>query len=150
MELQDLGAVGEFVSSICILITLAFLVSEIRATNRAALDANSHARREARDRVFASVVENSSLANAIVKSPGVDEGLTAAEQMQLTVQYFRFWWYFRDQHFTKLHPDDRRAVEKSLTNMINGDAGFAEFCRGEVLASDEPDAFTQHIRTILA
>ena len=59
MELQDLGAVGEFVSSICILITLAFLVSEIRATNRAALDANSHARREARDRVFASVVENS-------------------------------------------------------------------------------------------
>ena len=41
MGIQDLGAIGEFVSSLVIVVTLLVLIYEVRGTRQATLRANS-------------------------------------------------------------------------------------------------------------
>jgi len=68
VNIQDLGAIGEFVSSIVIVITLIMLFSEIRATKQATQAANAHQRRRARDLTWSLPVEAPRLAETIAKA----------------------------------------------------------------------------------
>ena len=43
MDIQDLGAIGEFVSSIVIVVTVAFLVIEVRSSKQATLQSTKQA-----------------------------------------------------------------------------------------------------------
>ena len=80
MTIQDLGAIGEFMSSIVITVTLVFLAFEVRATKRATLLANQHERQRARNSIFDSIATNSELAGIIHKANAyVAPGATPAE-----------------------------------------------------------------------
>ena len=64
MGIQDLGAIGEFISSVVIIITLAVLIYEVRGTERATLQANAHERLRRQEGFLATLSETSDLAMA--------------------------------------------------------------------------------------
>ena len=68
MNLQDLGAIGEFVSSIVIVITLLVLVYEVRSAKRAAQVTNAQERRRARDAVWSMPVDSPGLTEIVAKA----------------------------------------------------------------------------------
>lgn len=68
MDIQDLGAIGEFVSSIVIVFTLLLLVYEVRSAKQAAQVANAQERRRVRDAVWSMPVESPGLAEVMAKA----------------------------------------------------------------------------------
>ena len=68
MDIQDLGAIGEFVSSVVIVITLIVLVYEVRSTKRATQLANAQERRRDRTAQWRMVVDSPPLAAIIAKA----------------------------------------------------------------------------------
>ena len=61
MGIQDLGAIGEFVSSLVIVVTLLVLIYEVRGTRQATLRANSQERQRKRDDIIRSFAESPDL-----------------------------------------------------------------------------------------
>ena len=61
MGIQDLGAIGEFVSSLVIVVTLLVLIYEVRGTRQATLRANAQERQRKRDDIIRSFAESPDL-----------------------------------------------------------------------------------------
>ena len=121
MSVQDMGAIGEFISSIAIVITLIFLAVETRR----ARDATQHSTRQARQRIRTdlslAIAINPQLTEVMAKTfsdvdpevvPIASEfGLSTAEGIQVynyTIAYFR---YLEDQFFSDLPETDRFSLE---------------------------------------
>ena len=62
MGIQDLGAIGEFSSSLVIVVTLMVLIYEVRGTKQATLLANAHERQRRRDETNRSLADSPDLA----------------------------------------------------------------------------------------
>ena len=81
LSIQDIGAIGEFISSIVVIITLVYLAVqirqntlEVRTTNRQQLLNRGH-------RATMQIAENPGLADVMSKA-GTGEDLTRTERMQ--------------------------------------------------------------------
>ena len=62
MGIQDLGAIGEFISSLVIVVTLMVLIYEVRGAKQATLLANAHERQRRRDETNRSLADSPDLA----------------------------------------------------------------------------------------
>jgi hypothetical protein len=127
MEIQDLGAIGEFISSIAIVITLIFLVLETRRSRAATQQSNRQARQRIRTDLSLAVAVNPQLTELIAKqmlsvdsliphmaANGSEFDLSPAEGIQIynyTIAYFR---YLEDQFFSDLPETDRFSLESQV------------------------------------
>ena len=108
MEIQDLGAIGEFVSSMAIVITLIFLAMETRRSRVETQQSSRQARQRIRTDLSLAIAVNPQLSELMVKSSDEldsqgtipdpsDFGLTPSEGLRMynyTVAYIR---YLEDQ-----------------------------------------------------
>jgi hypothetical protein len=123
MEIQDLGAIGEFVSSVAIVITLIFLALETRRSRTATQQSNRQARQRIRTdhslgiafnpefaEVFATAIGESTDPTGIL-SISNDLGLSTVQGLQMYSFSISFMRYLEDQFFSDLPETDRFALE---------------------------------------
>ena len=137
MEIQDLGAIGEFVSSIAIVITLIFLAMETRHSRNATQQSNRQARQRIRTDLSLAVALSPQLTELLARSMDEpdpdgsipnpsDFNLSVAEGVQVynyTVAYRR---YLEDQFFSDLPGVDRFSLE-SQVRAIAGNPYMVKF-----------------------
>ena len=68
MNVQDLGAIGEFVSSLAIVITLIFLAIETRRARHATQQSNRQARHRIRTDLNLAVAVNPQLSELLISA----------------------------------------------------------------------------------
>ena len=68
MEIQDLGAIGEFVSSLVVVATLIVLTWETRKAKQATLQANRVVRQQIRNDLSLALVQTEGVAISILNS----------------------------------------------------------------------------------
>ena len=127
MEIQDLGAIGEFISSIAIVVTLIFLVLETRRSRAATQQSNRQARQRIRTDHSLGIAFNPQFAEVFVtalgepgdldRPPGPDPGdfgLSQAAGFQIYCFSVSFARYLEDQFFSDLPETDRFALESQV------------------------------------
>jgi hypothetical protein len=131
MGIQDLGAVGEFVSSMAIVITLIFLAMETRRSRAETQQSNRQARQRIRTDLSLAIAVNPQLSELMVRSSNEldsqgtipdpsDFGLTPSEGLRMynyTVAYIR---YLEDQFFSDLPEEDRFSLESQMKVITGG------------------------------
>ena len=125
MDIQDLGAIGEFVSSIAIVVTLILLLLEMRQARRATQASNRHARQRIRTDVGLLAAGNAQLCELLARSMPNDVGpqfwhkfeLTDAENIQLAKYMLTFVRYLEDQFFSDLPDTDRIALQNHIQSI---------------------------------
>jgi hypothetical protein len=141
MDIQDLGAVGEFVSSLAIVVTLIFLTMETRNSRSTAQQNNRQARHRIRSDLNQALAVNPQLNEVLVKSmlhlsgkggisglaAQADEfGLSAPEFLQLNNYFLMFFRHLEDQYFSDVPDTDRAGLESQARSAI-ANAPFARF-----------------------
>ncbi len=136
MNVQDLGAIGEFVSSIAIVITLIFLVVETRRARDATQQSTRQARQRIRTDLSLAIAVNPQLSEAMTKmfsdvDPEVvpiasEFGLSTAEGIQIYNYTLAYCRYLEDQFFSDLPETDRFALEAQV-KVIPSNPYFAKF-----------------------
>ena len=132
MNVQDLGAIGEFISSIAIVITLIFLTMETRRARNATQQSNRQARHRIRTDIDISAALNPQLTEVIAKSirhlagsstprstTASDFGLSDAEWIQLRSVVMSSLRHFEDTYFSDLPETDRSALESQTRSFLN-------------------------------
>ncbi len=128
MEIQDLGAIGEFISSIAIVVTLIFLVLETRRSRAATQQSNRQARQRIRTDLSLGIAFNPEFAEVFVTTLGEpsdlnrvpnasDFGLSPAAGVQMYSFSVSFARYLEDQFFSDLPETDRFALESQVRIM---------------------------------
>ncbi|MFT7213861.1 MAG: hypothetical protein ACI9XK_004120 [Granulosicoccus sp.] len=125
---MELGAIGEFISSIAIVTTLVFLLLETRQSKAATQQSNRQARQRIRTDLSLALVVNPQIAELFAKTlPDDYPGLTQANEFNLsiaesiqafnyTIAYFR---YLEDQFFSDLPGTDRFSLESQVKQITN-------------------------------
>jgi hypothetical protein len=124
VTIMELGAIGEFISSIAIVTTLVFLLLETRQSKAATQQSNRQARQRIRTDLSLALVVNPQIAELFAKTLQDDSltGFTQANEFNLsiaegiqvfnyTLAYFR---YLEDQFFSDLPETDRFALESQV------------------------------------
>jgi hypothetical protein len=100
MGIQDLGAIGEFVSSLVIFFTLLVLIYEVRGAKNATLQANAQERQRKQEGLLTTMSQTPSLMASWAKvnqhlgdtrwsEEAAQFGLASDEWRQLTVHFAR-------------------------------------------------------------
>ena len=129
MDIQDLGAIGEFVSSVAIVVTLIFLTIETRQARNATQQSNRQARHQIRTDINLALAVNPQLSEIFAKStrhldgdrPDIENelGLSGSERIQLVVYVLSFLRHFEDQYFSDLPESDRLGLESHARLVLN-------------------------------
>lgn len=130
MDIQDLGAIGEFISSIVILITLVVLAYEVRTAKRATQVANVQERHRARDFTWAMPVEAPHLAEIVTKAnnhlgyrrleeEARDFGLEPHEMGMLGNYFMLVLTHWSDWLELELPGRERELLELNIKNRLN-------------------------------
>lgn len=129
MNVQDLGAIGEFISSIAIVITLIFLTMETRQARNATQQSNRQSRHRIRTDINLAAVGSPELCEIVAKSAaylgfdnsdfGRELGLSMAETSQLYSFFISMLRHSEDQYFSDLPETDRLATENQLRAFQN-------------------------------
>ena len=131
MDIQDLGAIGEFISSVAIVITLIFLTMETRQARSSTQQSNRQARHQIRTEIDLSAAHNPQLTEVIAKSSlhlageeprsttASEFGLTDAEWMQLRSVVMSSLRHFEDTYFSDLPETDRSALRSQTRSFLN-------------------------------
>jgi hypothetical protein len=128
MGIQDLGAMGEFISSVAIVITLVVLIYEVRGSKWATLRANVLERQRKRDDVQRSVAESADLANIWVTanhhlghppSEAAEFGLEPDQYMRLTLHFSRTFLQLHDAYIADLPEEEREGVENQVRFLLS-------------------------------
>ena len=119
MEIQDLGAIGEFISSLVIVVTLMVLIYEVRSTKQATIRANALERQGKRDDISRSLAESPDL-GGILETANDHLGLSRSEiagEFGLEAEQYRRLDSFFSRMFTQWRgafvedlPEKERAV----------------------------------------
>ena len=129
MNVQDLGAIGEFISSVAIVITLIFLTMETRQARNATQQSNRQARQRIRNDINLALAVNPALCEVLAKSaqhlsidgPPVDMsewGLSGHEGIQLISYSLSYPRHFEDQYFSDLPETDRFSLESQIRSFL--------------------------------
>lgn len=160
MDIQDLGAIGEFISSVVIVITLIFLTLETRQTRHATLQGNREARQRIRHDLHRLRAENPSLVEIIVKAnnhladgddlanekAAKDYGLTQVEHHRLQAVMSASTTHWFDQFYTELPESDRLSLDGQVKGTISNPV-FRKFWAER--REGFPDDFTDYIEGLL-
>ena len=130
MNVQDLGAIGEFVSSVAIVITLIFLTIETRQARNATQQSNRQARHRIRSDLNLAVAVNPELCEILAKSTkhlsdglpidfSRDLGLSDAEGIQIINYALSVFRHLEDQYFSDLPETDRSGLERQARTIVS-------------------------------
>jgi len=122
MDIQDLGAIGEFVSSMVIMITLIFLVLETRYAKKAMFQGNRQLRQQIQYSIYTN---NTELINSLMKAnlflssefgEGYEKlaqgwGLNSGEYFRVIHHFRAEFGFLEDQYFTDLAIIDRVTID---------------------------------------
>ena len=121
MGIQDLGAIGEFISSLVIVFTLVVLIYEVRGSKQATLSANAQERQNKRDDIVRSIAESSVLGRILETANhhlGVSRseiaaefGLEADQYLRLNFAFGRLLNDWRAAFVSDLSAKERAAVD---------------------------------------
>ena len=123
MSIQELGALGEFVSVFLILITLVYLAVQNRQQRKLLLSNVYQARTDSTERLYGMMIEHPEIAESMEK--GVSGDQRTPTEILLANSYlsiiFKLTENIQYQHNLGIFPDDhlaasRRAVKSSLQN----------------------------------
>jgi len=154
MDIQDLGAIGEFISSVAIVITLIFLTMETRHARNATQQGNRQARHQIRTDISLSLAVNPQLSELLAKSaehlggdPFENElGLTGSEYIQLLLHTLSSFRHFEDQYFSDLPESDRLGLERQLRQSLSTSTHSKLW---ELLRSGFDDRFQQYVDNLI-
>lgn len=129
MNIQDLGAIGEFVSSVVIVITPTVLVYEVRSAKRATLLANAQERRRDRTTQWRTVIDAPQLAAIAAKAANHigdprllkdahEYGLEPEEYAQLNNYYQLSIAHWSDGLYSELPEHDRRLLDYNIQTRL--------------------------------
>ncbi len=129
MSIQDLGAIGEFISSVVIVVTLVVLIHEVRGSKQATLRANVLERQRKRDDLQRSQVESPDLGNMWVKAnqhlglsqtePAAEFGLEPDQYHRLSLHFGRTLLQLHDAYMSDLPKEEREDVESQLRFLLS-------------------------------
>jgi hypothetical protein len=123
MGIQDLGAIGEFVSSLVIAVTLMVLIYEVRGSKQATLQANAQERQRKVSDGFRSVAESPDLAAIIQQANqylgfsserAAEFGLEADQMSRLAAHYLRTMTQMRDAYVPGLPEDEVSSLDAQI------------------------------------
>ncbi len=162
MDIQDLGAIGEFVSSIVIVVTLMVLIYEVRGAKRATFESNAQERQRRRDTHQLAFWESPDFARIMtqanqhlgrsIEARAAEFGLEPDEFDRLQAYFRGIYLQLRDAYVSDL-PENERI---SLDSQIRGFASTPAFLRWydsfkSVAARGETyDRFHDHIEEVRA
>ena len=121
MGVQDLGAIGEFISSLVIIFTLLVLIYEVRGSKQATLWANAQERQRMRDDITRSFAESSDLGRILETAnqhlgasrseTAAEFGLEADQYQRLHFALGRLMTDWRAAFVSELSAKERAAVD---------------------------------------
>ena len=83
MSVQDLGAIGEFVGSVLVLVTLIYIAVQTKHARRSQLSLEQHAVHSGHRELFVAVMNSPQIPDIITKARAGDS-LTPAEEVRLS------------------------------------------------------------------
>jgi hypothetical protein len=147
MGIQDLGAIGEFISSIIIAVTLIVLIYEVRGTKRATLRANALEVQRARNENLRSTSETADLASIITSANhhlglSLDEsaaefGLEPEQYRRLTTHFLLILYSWEDFFNSDLPPEEKERFEGSIRGVFLSNPAFKELYDRRSTAPDQ-------------
>ena len=125
MDIQDFGAIGEFVSSLVITVTLVFLVLETRSAKNTMFQSNRQFRQQIQSAIYMANAHDRELATVLIKadsniSPEFAEmyagsaqewGLDPGEYWRIINHWRAEFSFIEDQFFTALPITDRATID---------------------------------------
>ena len=137
MGIQDLGAIGEFISSLVIVVTLMVLIYEVRGAKNATLQANAQERQRKQEGYLTTMSETPSLTKAWSKAnqhlgdtrwtENADEfGLEPDEWRQLSIHFSRMMASWREAFDSDLPEVERRINDVVMVNLLS-DPTFGKY-----------------------
>ena len=161
MGIQDLGAIGEFVSSIVIVATLVVLIYEVRGTKTATLRGNTQDRQSKRDNLARSLAESPDLAQIIETANqhlglsrseiAAEFGLGADQYRRLDALFMRMLLQWRDAFLLDLPEKEKAALAMNIRLFFSEPAGakWYDLRRAEYRGA-ELGSFFDHLDQIRA
>jgi len=162
--IQDLGALGELISSIVIVIALIALIYEVRSSKQATLRMNAQDRRRARDAAFSQVVEHPHLAAIIVKAEmnlgnttffaaAGEYGLEPDEFHTLQAHLAYVFQAWADAFQSDLSNEERDANDLHIAGLLSVSSTLQKFYAGLSSAARTPNHpaqdFCRHVDQLL-
>jgi hypothetical protein len=161
MGIQDLGAIGEFISSLVIVVTLLVLIYEVRGAKNATLQANAQERQRKQEGFLTTMSETPSLVNAWAKAnqhlgdthwseEAVKFGIAPDEWRQLSMHFTRMMGAWREAFDSDL-PEVEQTINDFLTVYLLSDATFGKYY-DEIAAPNwgRNQSFIRHVDEIRA
>ena len=144
MGIQDLGAIGEFISSLVIVVTLLVLIYEVRGAKNATLQANAQERQRRRDETNQSLAESPELAGIQAAANehlggwplhehAAEFGLAPDQFLRLSAHYGRTMLQLRNALLSGIPDEELESVDEQIRIMFSQPA-FAKMY--DVLFSD--------------
>lgn len=99
MTIQEMGALGEVIGAIAIIITLIFLALQIRQNTKAVILNTGHAITEEFRSMFELIAANGELAELINKSANTDVNITGADKARYWAYTSNFIYAFENAYF---------------------------------------------------
>ena len=164
MGIQDLGAMGEFISSLVIVITLVVLIYEVRGTKQATQQANALERQRKRDLAYGAMAEAPNLAaiwakaenhlgNSKFEEQAREFGLEADEWFQLSSYLSRRMAGFLNAFDMDLPEKERNLNDRNIVSVLTASAVFRKdytAMTSEMAPGDPREAFIRHVDHLLA
>ena len=129
MGIQDLGAIGEFISSVVIIVTLVVLIYEVRGSKHATLRSNVQERQRKRDDLQRSIAETPDLASIWVTADqhlgfsrveeGAEFGLEPDQYWRLNLHFSRTFFQLLDAYKSDLPEEERVSVHAQLRFLLS-------------------------------
>jgi hypothetical protein len=148
MGIQDLGAIGEFISSLVIVVTLLVLIYEVRGAKNATLQANAQERQRRRDETNQSLAESPDLAGIQAAANehlggwrlhehAAEFGLAPDQFLRLSAHYGRTMLQLRNAYLSGIPEEELESVDRQIQVMFSQPA-FAKMY--DILFSESSDA----------
>ncbi len=130
MGIQDLGAIGEFISSLVIVVTLMVLIYEVRGSKNATLQANAQERQRRRDETNQSLAESPELASIQAAANrhlggwpfaehAAEFGLEPDQFLRLGAHYGRTMLQLRNAFVSGIPEEELESVDDQFRTMLS-------------------------------
>lgn len=150
MTIADLGAIGEFVGSILVLVTLIYLAIQVHQTKQSVQSASLHSGISSMTQNNALLAANQEFADVVVKG-FVDDELSSTERMRygiwLTSMFHVFQQHFLDSQKGLGDPRVWAGEQRAMKDLW-GNRGVARWWR-EMPSLPFSEEFMRHVDGLL-
>ena len=152
MSVQDWGAIGELISGVAVVITLAYLALQIRQNTRAMRVASLQARHDAINQIYRDMYQTPGMPELLTKELNDPENLTEVEDRSLNLRLISYLTTLQGLYYERklgtLDADLTRSVDQvvQLARMPRRRRWWRE--RGRETVSFSPE-FIAHVDAVV-